>query len=151
MLKELLTIDRITVLQGAENWETAIRLAAKPLLDCDAITEGYVDCMVQTVKDVGPYIVIDQDLAMPHARPEAGAIKPAMSLLILKSPVDMLGESVKVLLALSAVDATSHIEAMGELAKIVWNGCNAAVLSEANTPEEALSLLDQYALKEEGA
>ena len=149
MLKALLTTDRICVLPSVANWEEAIRLAAMPLLSEGAVTEGYVDMMIQTVKDVGPYIVIDDGLAMPHARPEAGAKAPGMSMLILKTPVDLLGEPVQVFIALSAVDSSSHIEGMAELARLVWNGCNAAALAGANDPAEARALIVQYLSKEE--
>ena len=53
--------------------------------------------------------VIDENFAMPHARPEAGAVRPCMALTILDRPIDMRGQSIQVLLALSATDSTKLI------------------------------------------
>ena len=147
MLKELLTLDRIRCVPAPATWEEAIRLAAEPLLSCGAVLPSYVDGMVQTVLDHGPYIVIDDGFALPHARPEAGAVRPCMALTVLDAPVDLRGQSVQVLLALAAVDNTAHLDAMRELAELIWHGCSAEVLSHAKTPEDAMAIIDR-ALKE---
>lgn len=144
MLKDLLTIDRIRCAPAPKTWEAAVRLAAQPLLDCGAALPSYVDEMIRAINEHGPYIVLDEGFALPHARPEAGAKKPCMALLILDRPIDLLGESVQVLLALSAVDNTAHLEAMRELAELIWNGCTAAVLAKADCPEQAAAIIDQY-------
>lgn len=39
------------------------------------IKESYIDAMVNTVKNMGPYIVIAPGIAMPHAAPEDGVLK----------------------------------------------------------------------------
>ena len=47
------------------------------------IEERYIDGMIETVKNLGPYIVIAPGVALPHARPEDGVIEPSMSLVTL--------------------------------------------------------------------
>ena len=140
----LLTVDRIICRRSAEDWESAIRLAASPLIACGAATEEYAEAMVRSVREHGPYIVIDDGLALPHARPEDGARRLCMAMLLLKEPVDMLGRPVRVLAALAATDGKAHIEAMRELAELVWSGCGAAVLAEADTPAEAAEIINRY-------
>jgi len=147
MLKELLTIDRIRCCPAPENWEAAIRLAAEPLLHCGAVLPSYVDGMVETVLEHGPYIVIDDGFALPHARPETGAVRPCMALTILDRPIDMRGQRVQVLLALSAVDNTAHLDAMRELAELIWHGCSAEVLAQAKTPDDAMAIIDRALLE----
>ncbi len=145
MLRQLLTKDHIICLPSAADWESAVRLATRPLLSSGAVSEAYVDAMVRSVRENGAYIVVDDGLALPHARPEDGAAALGLSMLILQKPVDMLGESVSVLVALSAVDDASHIDAMRDLAELVWNGCNAKTLAAAKSPEEAAALINRYA------
>jgi len=144
MLKDLLTVDRIQCCKAPASWEDAVRLAAKPLLDCGAVLPGYVEEMIRSVQEHGPYIVLDEGFALPHARPEAGAVRPCMALLILDRPIDLLGESVQVLLALAAVDNTSHLDAMRELAELIWHGCSAAELAKAASPEAAMAIIERY-------
>lgn len=143
MLKELLTLDRIQCCTAPASWEDTLRLAAKPLLDCGAILPTYAEEMIRSVEAHGPYIVVDDGFALPHARPEAGALRPCMALTILDRPIDMRGQSVQVLLALAAVDNTAHLEAMRELAELIWGGCTAEVLARAATPLDAMAIIER--------
>lgn len=72
MLKDLLTKDTIRVNIDAKDWEDAIRKGGDLLEKNDSIEHRYVDGMVETMKEIGPYIVIAPGIAMPHARPESG-------------------------------------------------------------------------------
>lgn len=47
-----------------------------------------------------------------------------MSLLTLNHPVDLKGNPVKVFLVLAAVDATSHIEALADISKLLMDPKN---------------------------
>ena len=148
MLKQLLTPERICCVQSTPDWQSAIRIAASPLLKAGDVTQNYVDAMISSVEKHGAYIVIDEGLALPHARPEEGAVNLGLSMLILSEPVDMLGNPVSVLVALSAVDNNSHIDAMRQLAELIWAGCDAKTLSAAKTVEDALNIIKRY-IKEE--
>ncbi len=64
----------------ADSWQSALRLAAKPLLDNGSITATYVENMIQAVIKYGPYIVIAPGLALGHAEPDEMCLKPAMQL-----------------------------------------------------------------------
>jgi mannitol/fructose-specific phosphotransferase system IIA component (Ntr-type) len=129
MLCQFLTIENIKFMQFATDWQAAIRLAAEPLVTSGAVTPAYVESMISSVLTTGPYIVIDEGFAIPHARPEDGALKAGMSMLLLREPVDLLGEKVCVFVALAAADSTSHISALKELAELIWKGGSACVLS----------------------
>ena len=129
MLNQLLTKENIQFRQSVQDWQTAVRVAAEPLLKSGKVTPAYVECMIQSVLTTGPYIVVDEGFAIPHARPEDGALQVGMSMLVLREPVDLLGNSVSVFTALSAADSDSHITALKELAELIWHGGNASFLS----------------------
>ena len=38
--------------------------------------------------ELGPYIVITEHVALPHARPESGALEPAVGITVLKDSVE---------------------------------------------------------------
>ncbi len=54
MLKDLVNDQQIQLQQTADDWEDAIRVSAKPLLDEGDITEHYVQAMIDSVKQFGP-------------------------------------------------------------------------------------------------
>ena len=51
-------IDNIRIGLKANDWEDAIRQASEPLVGLGAILGGYVDSMVNSVKELSPYIVL---------------------------------------------------------------------------------------------
>ena len=65
--------DKVALRLKVDRWEDAVRAAGRMLLDCGAVEERYIEAMVETAKDLGPYIVIAPGIAIPHARPEDGA------------------------------------------------------------------------------
>lgn len=87
VLNDLLTEKTIYLQQTAETWQEAITKAAQPLLDQNAIQKGYVEAMIQSVDQNGPYIVIAPQVAIPHARPEDGVNELSMSLMSFERPV----------------------------------------------------------------
>ena len=83
MLSDLLTEDLVQLNVVASNWEDAIRKSAQPLVDNKKVTEGYVDDIIKGVNELGPYIVITEHVALPHARPESGALESAVGITVL--------------------------------------------------------------------
>lgn len=117
MLNELLNRDRMQHQKGVESWQEAIRVASGPLLKEHVIDETYVDAMIQSVEDNGPYIVLKDYFALPHAAAGKGVYEPAMALLTLEDPVDLKGNPVKIFLVLAAIDSSTHLEALSQLSE----------------------------------
>lgn len=104
-----------------QNWQEAIAVASQPLLTEGVIEEKYVENMIKSVNENGPYIVLTDYFAMPHAKAGEGVNEVGMSLLKLDNPIDMKGKPVKMFLVLAAVDSTAHLEAMSEISELLMN------------------------------
>ncbi len=76
----------------ATTWQAAIRLAAKPLLANNYITEAYCQQMIDKIETFGPYVILAPGVAMPHALPEHGIIQSGLSLLYLENPISFTPE-----------------------------------------------------------
>ena len=59
----------------AENWEGAVRISGKLLLDKGLVEPQYIKVMINVMTELGPYLVVAPGVALPHARPEDGAKK----------------------------------------------------------------------------
>lgn len=143
VLKDLIYGNRIQITQHAENWQEAIRLAAQPLLDDHSIEASYVDAMIESVNRFGPYIVLDDYFALPHAKPEGKVNWLAMSLLVVKEEVDLVGHPVNVFLVLATVDSSSHLDALANLSDILSERENLQLFRKGDK-EEILALLNRY-------
>lgn len=119
MLKAYLPREQMKSVQSVGNWEEAITLAAEPLLKKGIIEQEYIDHMIQSVWDNGPYIVLNDYFALPHAKAGEGVNEVGMSLLVTKEPVDLKGKPVKLFLVLAAVDASAHLEVLSEVSELL--------------------------------
>lgn len=121
-LAKWLNEAKIQYLNSVPDWQTAIKAVAKPLLQEDAISQGYVDAIIQQKLEIGPYFVIAPRIAMPHARPEQGAKKLGLSVLRLAQGVNFAADEndpVEILFMFAAPDSNSHIEMISQLAEVL--------------------------------
>ncbi|HBT50108.1 MAG TPA: PTS mannitol transporter subunit IIBC, partial [Caldanaerobacter subterraneus] len=140
----LLTKDTIKLNVEAKDWEEAVRIGGELLVKNGFAEPQYVEAMINTVKEMGPYIVIAPGIAMPHARPEAGARKIGMSLITLKNPVNFgnkENDPVKIVVSLCAIDHSSHLKALSELVELLGDEEFVEAVLNANDVDRVLKLL----------
>ncbi len=138
-----LTEDYIQFVDGAENWEEAIRVSAQPLLVNEKIKDSYIDGMINSVKEFGPYIVIAPNLAMPHARPEAGALEVGYCITLMKEPVSFAEDGssdAQVFITLACVSDTTHLEMMQQIVMILSEQEKFDALFNAETKQEIIDI-----------
>lgn len=125
------------------NWEEAIKKSASPLLKNGYINQSYIDAMIESVHEYGPYIVITPYVALPHARPETGSIKMGYSILKLEKSVPFSDEEehqVRLLIALSCVDANTHMEVLQGIVTVLSDEEKFKKLMKAKSHTEIVSV-----------
>ncbi len=136
---------RILVVDSVDSWESAVAESGRLLLETGCIEERYIGRMVATCRELGPYIAIAPGFAIPHARPEDGARKVCLSLVVVKEGVKFgsHNDPVYVLVAFSTPDKHSHIKVLQDLAVLLIEKGGELVekLREVQTREEALKTL----------
>lgn len=138
--------DKVIIIDKIENWENAIRLAAKPLLLDNSITENYVRAMINNVKKFGAYIVINDVIALAHSRPEDGVTRNCLSLLKINEGVvfdETLDEKVYLVFVLGAVDNSSHMDILLKLMEIIDDAEFIEKLIKAGSIVELVELLEE--------
>lgn len=144
MLSDLLDESLVRLNVEATDWQDAIRKSAQPLVENGKVTPGYVDDIIKGVLDLGPYIVITEHVALPHARPESGALESAVGIVTLKDPVEFGSpdnDPVKFLFPLSAKDNDSHLSALQSLVELLSDPDFFAQLENARTPQDVVDLV----------
>lgn len=136
-------LGNIQIIESAENWEKAIEIAAKPLIDKNKIKFGYVEKMIQSVKELGPYIILIPGVAMPHARPDENVLESSVSLLKINKGVSFSEDTddVYLMFVLAAKDSSSHIEIIEELTNLLGDDDKIEELKKAVTLEEIENLI----------
>lgn len=146
-LTELLPIEHIRCLSETADWKQAIHEAAQPLLQEKAITRNYIKAMVDVLNQMGPYVVISPEVAIPHARPQDGVEKIGMALLKLQKGVTFSKDASKpvhLVIVLAAVDGDTHLKALHQLTKLLNNESVKEKLIAAESPIAIYRLLADH-------
>lgn len=127
-----------------ENWEESIRIASRPLLEKNVIEERYIKAMIENIKKLGFFVVLREYLAMPHARPEEGAVDTGISFLKLNSPVKYGDDDIYLIFVLASKDAESHTEILMELANLFQDDETIEKLVKSRKLEEIEEVIKNY-------
>jgi mannitol operon transcriptional antiterminator len=143
-LGDLLKTKNIVFCQAAKNWEEAVYLVGKPLIDNGDINNSYLDAIIQITKTYGPYSVVSPGIALLHAKSSEGVNKLCLGLLILKSGVNFGAESydpVHIIFTIGIPDSHSHLHALRELVNIIRTRNISKILTECASAEDAIRII----------
>ncbi len=146
MLKENLTEDLIQLKIHAEDWEAAVRAGGELLRQAGKCDPDYIEAMVRTVREMGPYMVLAPGLALAHARPEDGVREIGLSLITLNEPVEFgskANDPVAVVISFCATDQESHVDLLKALAVFLRVEDNQALLKTASDIQQILDAFDK--------
>lgn len=135
----------------AHDAEDAIRLAGQILVDAGSATPSYVEAMVGAYRTLGPYIVLAPHVAMPHARPESGAIAEGVGVLRLLEPVAFghaEHDPVRVVIALVGADPNSHIDLLRRISRALSDTRAMTTILESDDAQEIAELFNKGDLDE---
>ena len=133
----------ISIKAVAKNWQEAIDFSMASLLANHYVNANYIQAIKDSTINNGPYYILAPGVAMPHARPECGALKTGMSLTLLKQEVQFADddEPVKLLIGLSAANADSHIGAIQALSELLCEEENLAALLAAKSEKQLADII----------
>ena len=115
-LEDILTVDNVIRVNKNIVWKEAIRIASEQLLITKSITSKYVQAMIDLVEEHGAYIVLKNKIAIAHAKPEEGANRLNVSLLINRKKIyfdEKIG--VHFLFVLSSPNPKAHLQILKDI------------------------------------
>ncbi len=143
MLEEILK-GNIQIVDYVEDWRESIKIAAKPLLEKGIIEKKYVVSIIKNIEKFGFYIVLGENLAMPHSRPENGVKKTGLSFLKLNKPVNYGENKINLIFILAAKDSETHINILLSLSSLFQNKESLENLSNLTSKEEIIKIFKKY-------
>lgn len=136
--------DFIQLLEEVETWQKAIEVASKPLLDKEIINQNYIDAMIRNIKEMGPYVVISKDIALPHGRAEDGAFESAISILKLNNRISFGNEkNVNVIIVLASSKDSDHMETLKFVSTLLSEQENYQLLIESDSIDDIYKLFKE--------
>lgn len=121
-LEYYLRPELFQIVDTSMNWEKALRLSIKPLIDERIVTTHFEDVLVEQTKNPKSFAFLGTHMAIPHAVPENGALSEAFGFSIFKSPVLFpRKEAISIIVPISLRDTTKHLQAIQQLSHIAEN------------------------------
>lgn len=93
----------------AHDWKEAIKLGVEPLVTAKIATTDYADMIISETERLGPYYVIADLVAMPHAKHGSYNLANGFSLVTFKEPVLFGDQPIRVLICLSSTTSDFHV------------------------------------------
>ncbi|GAA0699960.1 hypothetical protein GCM10008904_05460 [Paraclostridium ghonii] len=131
----------VKVLDNVNDYKEAIKITCDILQKRNSIKNSYYEAILKKIDEFGPYFCIAPKIAMPHARPEDGALQTDLCLLKLNRPVDFLGKEVSLFFTLSAIDSSSHIEIMQKVANVCMDKNKLNTILDLNNEKEIMEVM----------
>ncbi|MBN7122259.1 PTS mannitol transporter subunit IIA [Erwinia billingiae] len=147
MLTDWINESNLSLFNHVNDWQHAVKLAVQPMVDNGSVEPRYLNAIYDMHREIGPYYVLGEGIAMPHARPEEGVIKTALSLIIISEGVSFNSpdnDPVYVVFALAAIDSHSHIEMIASLSRLFCEDDVLDKLKNARNKHAVLDILSQF-------
>lgn len=154
-LKEYLTVDYIKVTDDVKSWEEAIKIAGDLLIKNNVVDKGYVINCIKNIKEKGPYIIIADRTALPHADISNEIMAIGFSLLIIRNPIffdNNTKEKINFIIMFATLDYKSHLSALFDITILFSDDNFKNELLKANNSVEAYEIIRKnlnYKLKKE--
>ena len=125
---DLLKQENVQIIDQASDWKEAIRQSVAPLEKGGYVQSCYKEEIIKNADELGPYFVISEKIAIPHARPEQGVNESQLAITLYKEPVifSETWKNVKLFIALAAKDGNSHLDALKKITEVLQNPETAA-------------------------
>ena len=117
---KLLKQENVQIIDRTVTWEEAIRISVEPLERNGYVQSEYKEEIIKSVKEKGPYIVLSEDIVLPHARPEQGVNQSQIAITLFKNPVRFNEDyaSTRLFIALAATNGGEHLQTLSDIAEL---------------------------------
>lgn len=122
MTAEFINLENIELNVECGDWEAAIKAGGELLVSNNYVTRDYVNEMIESVKQLGPYIVIAPHIALAHARPSKHVLKNGFSMITLSKSVSFGNKSndpVDIIFSFGAKTNETHLKSLTNLVSII--------------------------------
>jgi len=143
-LLSLISEQEIRIIKKTPMWEKLLLQASEILIDKGKIPDTYSSLLIEAYKDMPDYIVLNQEIALPHLDPEMVDQKLGVSMLVLKEGLMYQGKLVHIVMLMTIPDKESHIGVLFEINRLARNEEFVQQVKLANTPEQIMQLIGQF-------
>lgn len=140
----ILNKEKVFFAEKIDNWKNAIEILGNILEKNGAIDKKYTFEMINMVEKLGPYIVIEDGIAMPHSKTSENVFNTDIAILILKNSVEFdKGKKAKIFFAFSSIDEKSHLKILNSVYNLIIRDNFLKDIENINTYEKFIKYINE--------
>lgn len=119
-LLRFLPIENILIIEDKIDWQTAISVSGNTLVNNGFVSDEYTQDMIKAFENYGSYMVIDDGIAIPHAKNVGNVYQTGIVLTICRQPVLFNEEKqITAFFAFCSVDHQEHLDALVAISNLI--------------------------------
>lgn len=143
-LSSFISEGNIKFIDSLPDWEKAVKAAGEILEEQGYTTSTYTKEMIDVIHKNGSYMVIGENIAIPHASGNDFVNKTGFGILCLNKPVKFPeGKMVNVIVPFSSIDQYEHSRALTDLIDLMDDYSLVDFLKTNPTKHQILELIDK--------
>lgn len=127
-----------------ETMEEVLQIAGGLLVKQGYILPSYVETLVESFENYGVYMMIEEDVAIPHTKNTGNVLKTGFSFVRLRQPIEFADHSLSMFFTFCTVNNKEHLEALIRIADTVKQEGLKQSMKKLSTPQELLTLLENW-------
>lgn len=143
-LSGILSENKVVFKNDVKDWKEAINILGNILQKNGSINNKYTQSMIDNIENLGPYIIIDDNIALPHSQSLGNIYKTDISLLILKEAVDIKGRMAKIFFCFSTSDEKNHLEILNDIYKLILRPNFIKEMGNIDNYQKLVEYIDNY-------
>lgn len=122
LIQEVLVEELVDVDVEANSWRDVVNYAGRLLVKAGKIEARFIDSMIETVEELGPYMILLPDVAFFHGKPSMAVKEACLSFITLKNDIyfkEFNHQRIKCAFAFGAIDNESHMQMLSRVASLL--------------------------------
>lgn len=147
MIKEILTEEMIQTEVEATTWREAVKVVGKILVEHNKVEETFIQSMIETVEQLGPYMILLPGVAFFHGAPSSGVHEVCLSLVTFKEDVvftDFDQQHIQCAFGFGAIDSDSHMQMLMKVAALLQDEEFIELVRNHGSKAEIMEKVQQY-------
>ncbi|MCI6138415.1 MULTISPECIES: BglG family transcription antiterminator [Clostridium] len=135
-ISRILSLEDILLNLQVSDWREGIRLSAEPMQKKGIIGDSYITRMIETVERLGAYIVITDDIAMPHAAPGDDVYSFGITMAVFNEPIAIFNrDGIKMFIAIAMKEEENYRDVIMEIMELAEDRTFIELMYHAKSPE----------------
>jgi transcriptional antiterminator len=139
--KFLFTKNNILINQNIDSWQDAITIGGSLLLNNKSCSESYCNNLIKSFNDYGEYMIIDDQICIPHSKTDKEVLKADMSIVHLLKPVIYNGKPLRVFICFCSNNNDEHLNSLILISDLLQDYKIYEVFENMKDPKEVYSWL----------